>query len=281
MIRLFPSLLLLSVLLLSACAPQAIAPGQMTATVEPGAGTQTDTQPLVGAEPEAQPAADAEPEPGDEATVESQPEPEPTVESRPEATSLPEAEAQSDARIFAVVPELSTVSYFAQEEFFGRAINTHAPFTRALAQTSVISGTLALIADESNTLTDVSGQIEVDLRTLTSDDARRDRRIRDQYLESNRYPLAVFTPTAVQLFSPGYEESRPATFKLLGDLTVREITQPAVFDVTATLQDGTLRGTATTVVRMTDYGFNPPNLMDFVVVQDPVEITVTLTAQEQ
>src|SRR5262245_66193222 len=75
----------------------------------------------------------------------------------------------------------------------------------------------------------------VDLRTLTSNESRRDNRIRRQWLESEKYPFAEFVSTEVQNLPANYTEGQEVSFKLVGNLTIREITRPVTFDVSGTL----------------------------------------------
>jgi polyisoprenoid-binding protein YceI len=70
-------------------------------------------------------------------------------------------------------------------------------------------------------------------------------------------------------------------FQLVGDLTIRDVTQPATFDITATLQDGTVTGTGTTALKMTDFGITPPDFANTLTVQDDFIVNLVFTAREQ
>ena len=77
-----------------------------------------------------------------------------------------------------------------------------------------------------------------------------------------------------------YTEGEEVSFKLIGDLTVRETTQPATFDVTATLTGDTLTGVATTRLLMSGFGIEPPNFANTLTVADEFGIEVQFTAKE-
>ena len=111
-------------------------------------------------------------------------------------------------------------------------------------------------------VTVADGQFAVDLRTLKSDDRLRDERIREQFLQSNLFPIAEFVITGVENFPAEYSEGEEVTFKLVGDFTMREITNEVVFETTAVLQDGRLTGTAFTDIFMVDFGFDPPEIVE-------------------
>ena len=121
----------------------------------------------------------------------------------------------------------------------------------------------------------------MDLRTLISDSSRRDRRIRRQWLESNRYPIAEFIPTGIEDFPEDAAEGQDVSFKIVGDMTIREVTIPLTFDVTARLEGDIFTGTATTNLLMKDFGFDPPEVLGFLKVKDGVKVTVNFTATEE
>ena len=70
------------------------------------------------------------------------------------------------------------------------------------------------------------------------------------------------------------------TFTLAGEMTIRDITQPMTFEVTATLDGATLTGTAAGTLLMTDYGFDPPEIGNFMTAENEVLVTVEITALE-
>ncbi len=210
------------------------------------------------------------------------------VDTEPASATIPDAPSNAAfdfPRTFTIDPAASEARYRAQEEFFGRAVAVHAPFTTSLARTSDISGQFVIdVVDDQPRI--VQGAVEVDLRTLASDRAERDRRVRTIYLETADFPLALFVPTQVAAFAPGYTPGDATEFQLSGDMTIRDITAPITFDVTATLDhdplDGpTLSGVATGTLLLSDYDIAPPNIGGFVKVEDELVITVEFTAQAE
>jgi hypothetical protein len=90
-----------------------------------------------------------------------------------------------------------------------------------------------------------------------------------------------FTATAIEDTPATYQEGDEVQFKLVGDLTIREITQPATFDVTANLEGDTITGVATAQLLMTDFGIDPPNFANTLTVQNEFAVQVEFTAREQ
>lgn len=183
--------------------------------------------------------------------------------------------AAEGERVFTLQPGESTASYEVQEEFFGRGIAT------TTGSTDQVEGQIALAIDPaSGTVSVGQNQITVNIESLTSDEARRDNRIRSEWLQSSTYPIANFVATDIQGFPTGAAEGQPITFQLIGDLTVRDITRQVTFTTTATLQGDTLSGNAETLVYMKDYGFEAPTVAGFLAVTDGVTIKLNFVAKE-
>lgn len=202
-------------------------------------------------------------------------------------TSAPAAQPQQPvaegARRFVVVPAESRAAYIVSEEFFAGALaklGIEAGLKEVTGSTNEVTGELQLkLDDPQNAL--VSGEFTVNLPTLKTDQDRRDGWIRDNALESNKFPLAKFVATSITNAPANYTDGAEVTFQLLGDLTVRDITQPVTFDVTATLTGDTIKGVATTAMKISSFGFDPPNFANTLTVADDFTIQVELTAKEQ
>jgi polyisoprenoid-binding protein YceI len=179
-----------------------------------------------------------------------------------------------ETRTFQIAPAESEVRYDVQEQFFG----VQTP-TRTIGRTRVITGSFELRLQKEQ-LTIASNGFIVDLRSLTTDDPERDESIRERWLESNQYPFARFTPSEMPDAPINPDEGREVTLQLLGDLTIRETTRPVTFTVRATLQGDTLTGSATTQILMRDFGFEPPNVLSVVQVQEGVTVTVDFAARD-
>jgi len=234
----------------------------------------------------------AESEPSPTATIAATQMPEAattTVETATDATSAAEsataqpkvtsgaadggAAATGSGRTFRIVPEQSETRYEVQEQFLDRDLPN-----KAVGKTNAIEGEFQFSTDGKP-----AGKvttIKVDLRTLTSDSPRRDGRIRTQWLESDKYPYAEFTSTEAQNLPESYSEGQEVSFKLTGDMKIREVTKPVTFDVRGKLQGDTVTGTATAPIRMTDFGFDPPSIAGVLTVEDPVTLAIDFTAKE-
>ena len=119
--------------------------------------------------------------------------------------------------------------------------------------------------------------MQIDLRTLSSDDARRDRFVRQNTLNTDQFPLAEFRSTdiaGVSVLRPGEE----GTFHIGGLMTIRGQERPVVWEARARLDGSTIVGTASTRVRLTDFNLEPPRLA-ILSVEDEIGWQIELVAE--
>lgn len=177
------------------------------------------------------------------------------------------AGAVTGVRTYSFDPSNSKASY-SVEEYFIQESNR---LGTAVGVTSQVSGDLQFNFDDP--AASELGTVTVDISLLESDSNQRDNAIRRQWLESSKYPLAVFEATSIQGLAAAPAPGETVTFQIVGDMTVRETTIPVTWDVTATLDGETLVGTATTQILMADFGFAAPS-NPFISVTDGVVLTL-------
>jgi polyisoprenoid-binding protein YceI len=207
----------------------------------------------------------------------------------PPPTATPEPAAASPGvavagqRTFVIVPEESRASYLVDEEFFSGALEKlgiPAGAQDIVGSTQAIEGQLQLNLDDlSAALGDNSFQVS--LNTLATDQADRDKWIREDGPRFDDFPLATFKATSIEGAPAAYNEGDEVSFKLAGDLTIRDVTQPVAFDVTATLTGDTLTGVAATRLRMSEFGIEPPSFANTLTVADEFGIEVQFVAREE
>lgn len=199
---------------------------------------------------------------------------EPTVEATAEPTAEPASEpavAATGARTFVIDTAQSSAQYAVEEIFF----SDNRLFT-AVGVTNAVEGEFEVTTDGKP-----SGKVtrmRVDLRTLKSDSPRRDNAIRRQWLESDKYPYADFVSTDALNLPESYAEGEQVTFTLVGDMTVRDVTKPVEWTVVGTLQGNTVTGEATTVIKMSDFGFAAPDIGGVLKAEDEAALTVKFVA---
>jgi polyisoprenoid-binding protein YceI len=187
------------------------------------------------------------------------------------AASVATSAAAADAVRLVIDSSASQASYHAREQLVGKSLPTP-----AVGTSKSVSGNLTLGPD-GTVLSDQS-KISVDLTKLQSDESRRDNWIKNDTLQTSRFPMATFVPSGVQGLPMPLPTSGQATFQLLGDLTVHGVTKPVTWQVTAEFADATISGTATTSVNITDFGMTLPKVGPVLSVEDALTLELAFTA---
>ncbi len=224
--------------------------------------------------------APAEEEAAEVEAMEQDPTAVPEEEAAEEA-SAEDASAATGMRTFVVVPDQSTAAYLVDEEFLGGALDKlgiAAGDYDIVGSTQEVSGQFELDLDAG---TIGANEFTVQIDTLSSDQSRRDNWVREQAPAFARFPTATFVANSIENAPSDYTDGEEATFQLSGDLSVRDVTLPITFDVTATLDGDTISGVAIADSLLSDFGINPPNFANTLTVEDPFQIRMELTAVEQ
>ena len=159
----------------------------------------------------------------------------------------------------------------AENSFAGYRVNEvlNGQDVTVTGRTPDVAGQIG-IAD--STLT--SATVEVELATVATDESARDDYFRSQALNTDEFPTATFELTApVEVAADGGD------LALVGDLTIRDVTQ----EVTVTAQAATagegLQVVGSVPITFADYDMQAPDL-GFVVVEDTgsIEFSLELTA---
>ena len=166
-----------------------------------------------------------------------------------EAAAAPAAPA-GDARLYRIDAAQSEARYEVGETFFqGNR------FVTAIGRTKGVAGDILInLAEPAKSQI---GDIVIDISQLQSDESRRDNFIRNNQLESSRYPQATFKTTAIEGLPAKVNVGDEVSFTMTGDLTVKETTKPVTWQVTLKLTEQGLSGTASTQVKMSDFGVGP------------------------
>ena len=145
----------------------------------------------------------------------------------------------------------------------------------AVGETPDVVGAIVFGADGS---VQPGSKIVVDLRTLRSDEVRRDNFLRQNSLESNRFPLAEFVIREVSGLSWPLPESGEAEFQLRGDMTLHGVTAALTWDVIASFGPEGVTGRATTRFQFADFDISKPSLFFIISVEDEMRLEVDFNA---
>ena len=126
--------------------------------------------------------------------------------------------------------------------------------TTAVGRSNEIEGLLT-IEGSTATVVDITVQIE----NITSDDSRRDGQFTGRIMNAAEFPTATFMLTEPIEFGriPVGDEQITAT--AIGELTLRGVTNPVAFEVTAQTTDGRIGVLGSIPVVFEDYGIENPS----------------------
>jgi len=197
-----------------------------------------------------------------------------TPSSAAATASRASATAATSATRYAIVPANSKATYRVSETF----INQGNRLNVAEGTTGEITGEIAI--DKTKPSASRVGTIKVDISKLESDSEQRDDQIRARWLESTKFPTATFVPKRLEgLTDTPYTEGAELTFRIVGDLTVRNVTKEVTFDAKGKIVGEIFTGTATTTFNMTDFGFDPPSILGILKAENGVELVLTIEAK--
>jgi polyisoprenoid-binding protein YceI len=170
---------------------------------------------------------------------------------------------------YTIVSADSTASYSVHEKF----LQQNLPGI-AVGKTSAVAGSLVFSAGAVK-----PSQVTVDVSTLKSDKGQRDQVIKNQGLESSKYPQAEFSITGVEGTVPAIAGQEVA-FKLKGNLKIHGTEKPVVWDAKAHTEGNKLFLTGTIQFKMDQFGITPPSKLGIIEVDDNVQLDVTLVGQK-
>jgi polyisoprenoid-binding protein YceI len=140
----------------------------------------------------------------------------------------------------------------------------------AVGHTTALSG--EVVFDDAGAVIASRSKITVDLRTLKSDRERRDGYIQRRTLETEQHPMAELAVTGIQGMPRPLPTSGELAFTLTGNLTIRGVTRPTTWQVTATATPDGYRGSAKTSFTFADFNLAKPRVAVVLSVEDQIAL---------
>lgn len=181
-------------------------------------------------------------------------------------------ETTDEMQTFTILPAESQVLFMLDEDLMGRR-NT------VIGSTDQVTGNILVNFDSPQE--SAVGPIEINLRTLTTDNEFRTRAMRDQILESNRdeYEFTTFTPTEISGLPEAVEVGDTFSFQVTGDLPIRQITHPITWDVTVTVvEENRIEGRATSTITREQYNLTIPAVPTVANVEEEIDLAIEFVA---
>ena len=146
----------------------------------------------------------------------------------------------------------------------------------AVGATESVTGAIVIRPDGSFA---ADSKLTVDLRTLKTDEPKRDGFVRENTLETNRYPLAEFVPRRVKGLAVPVPTSGSSTFQLIGDMTLHGVTSETVWDVAGSFAADAMTAKATTRFNFAKFKITVPRVFGLLSVDDDIRLEMHLRLQ--
>jgi polyisoprenoid-binding protein YceI len=140
----------------------------------------------------------------------------------------------------------------------------------AVGETKNVTGVISV--DDKGKLISSESKFTVDVSNLVSDKDRRDGFVRRRVLETEQYPTVTLVPTEIRGISMPLPTSGSRTFDIVGNLTVRGVTRPTTWKVTADFSPAGLSGKAATAFTFKDFSIEQPRVPVVLSVDETIKL---------
>jgi polyisoprenoid-binding protein YceI len=164
-------------------------------------------------------------------------------------------------------PDASFVGYRVREQL----ASLPAP-SDAVGRTDAVTGTLTIDGLEI-----ASVDVTADLTQLSSDESRRDDRIRSSGLETDTFPEATFTLTEPIVFDAEPADGETVEVTATGDLSLHGVTRSVEIPIQARRTGDTIEVVGSLEIAFADHDIVAPSFGGFVTVEDHGTIELQLT----
>lgn len=153
----------------------------------------------------------------------------------------------------------ATVRYRIEPSHSSAGFSMKATLHTVEGKTSSVTGEFSLPAGPTPGGFPVQGRVAIAAMTLDTGNRSRDKRMRSESLAVDRYPQILFEPARAIGNVASFTTGTTASFKLEGDLTIRDVRKPVVLDVTGTFSDKGIVADGEASLSFPDFGVPDPS----------------------
>jgi polyisoprenoid-binding protein YceI len=194
----------------------------------------------------------------------------PEIPTATGGTAINNSAVGSGVRKFVIESSESSAKYVVEETL--RGLNS-----TAVGTSTAITGEIYLTREGLSR--DTPSRFVVDLNALRSDEGMRDNYIKQNTLQTSRFPNAEFVIESIDGFPNNYTENSEIQLTLHGSLRVRDVTRPVSWTVLARQSGNTLTARADTDIKFSQFNMTPPTV-PIATVRDDIHLQVVLVARE-
>ncbi|MDP1807690.1 MAG: YceI family protein [Acidimicrobiales bacterium] len=202
--------------------------------------------------------------------------PVPTTAAGPAGTTATTAAAAGGSDLAGTwrVASGSTAGYRVREKLAALPAKSD-----AVGRSPAVTGTVQ-VAGSGTALTASDARFEVDLTQLTSDESRRDNRIRTDGLQTNQFPKATFVSTKPIPLPAETASGQAVKATAEGDLTIHGVTKRVSIPLDVRVAGGKGELVGSLGFPMSDFNITPPNIGGFVTVDPDATLEFKLVLEK-
>lgn len=133
----------------------------------------------------------------------------------------------------------------------------------AVGRTSDVTGSIT-VEESGDGARLTAGTLTVDTTTITSDEGRRDNRLRSEGLQTDQFPMATFVVTQPAEVPAAALAGTATDITLVGELTLHGVTKTVEILAQAQLTDGRIQVAGSLTFPLADFGISAPNVGGFI-----------------
>jgi len=160
----------------------------------------------------------------------------------------------------------SIASYSVMEQL----LRLSAP-NAAIGKTKEVTG--SIIFNQSGDI-QLGSHMTVNADSLTSDESRRDRYLRNKTLESKKFSEINFKIVESSNIPWPLPNEGTFSFQLVGQLTIKDVTKIVEWNTIAVFSKTGIQGTASTTITFEDFKIEKPSLAFILSVDDEIDLTL-------
>ena len=133
----------------------------------------------------------------------------------------------------------------------------------AVGRTSDVTGSIT-VEENGKGARLTAGTLTVDTTTITSDESRRDNRLRSEGLQTDQFPTATFVVTQPVDVPAAALAGTATDITLVGDLTLHGVTKAVEIPAQTLLSDGRIQVAGSLTFPLADFDISAPNVGGFI-----------------
>ena len=146
-------------------------------------------------------------------------------------------------------------------------------------ETKLVEGKI-IISSEGKLIAKGS-RFVVNVKSLKSDESKRDNYIRNNALESNKFPEAIFEINTMEGLNGPLPTSGEVNLRLIGDMTIHGVTKEISWTLLANIENEYIKGIAKTSIEFDTFDIRKPSLPFILTLDDTLRLELDFIARIQ